>query len=59
MIVRIYSLSLVVFPFTAFLVEKLAQRKCIPESVSDQAMRAFVKFHLLYMISSNVLFLTE
>ncbi|WVZ09755.1 hypothetical protein V8G54_014285 [Vigna mungo] len=26
-------LSLVVFPFTAFLVEKLAQRKCIPESV--------------------------
>ncbi|XP_047151750.1 diacylglycerol O-acyltransferase 1A isoform X3 [Vigna umbellata] len=26
-------LSLVIFPFTAFLVEKLAQRKCIPESV--------------------------
>ncbi|TKY54467.1 Diacylglycerol O-acyltransferase 1 [Spatholobus suberectus] len=26
-------LSLVVFPFTAFIVEKLAQRKCIPEPV--------------------------
>ncbi|CAJ1941654.1 unnamed protein product [Sphenostylis stenocarpa] len=49
-------LSLVVFPFTAFIVEKLAQRRCIPEPVSDQAMcdSAFISGVALMLFSCVV-----
>lgn len=44
------SLSLAIFPFAAFVVEKLVQQKCISEPVSDLAKCALINLVLEYSL---------